>query len=166
MASRTVHSIAAVALLALIACGGEERRPNVPVSTTVQDLRRSAGSGVQDCGESSESRKEEQCRIHSVGECLQTALKECRAAYGVRSYFTPEGDPIRVDWLVLSDGHGGCKLLTVEDRSADPLARKAPKVSRCTGIIWKHHESIAECEAPVADGCVEEQKKKADAEEE
>jgi hypothetical protein len=152
------HLIRSIALALVIApaCGGTERRPNVPPSGAVQDLRRSAGSGVQDCGESMESRTETACRIHSVGECLAAALKECRPAYGVRSYFTGEGDPIRLDWLVLSDGHGGCKIVTVEDRSADPLARKAPLVRRCTGIVWKHHESIPDCEAPSPDGCVDE----------
>jgi hypothetical protein len=151
--------LVASALTLLLACAGEERRPNVPASGTVLDLRRSGGAGVQDCGESQESRTETACRIHPVGECLVSALKACRPAFGVRSYFTSEGDPIRFDWLVLSDGHGGCEVVTVEDRSSDPLARKDPKVSHCKGIVWKHHESIADCEAPAADDCSAEAKK-------
>ncbi|HVU05565.1 MAG TPA: hypothetical protein VHE30_27645 [Polyangiaceae bacterium] len=155
--------VAASALALNAACGGEERRPNVPASGTVTDLRRSGGDAVQDCGESSESRTETACRIHPVGECLLSALKACRPAYGVRSYFTSEGDPIRYDWLVLSDGHGGCEVVTVEDKSADPLARKEPKVSHCKAIVWKHHESIPDCEAPVADDCSVEKKPEKDA---
>jgi hypothetical protein len=142
---------AGTALLA--GCGGEARRPAVAPSTTVEELRRSAGVGLLDCGQAMESREEEQCRVKSVGECIQAALKDCRPAQGLRTYFASEGDAIRVDWLVLSDGKGGCDLVVVEDRSADPLASKKPSVSRCKGFVWKAHESIDGCEAPRPDDC-------------
>ncbi len=135
------------------ACGGSERRANVPTSETVMELRRGAGPGLQDCGESIESRKETACRIHSVGECLQAALKQCRSAYGMRQFLTAEGDAIRLDWLVLSDGHGGCDVVSVTDRSADPLARKEPRVEHCRSIVWRPHDAIEGCEMPVPDGC-------------
>lgn len=138
------------------ACAGEQRRPNVPTSEIVADFRRSAGSGVQDCGEAIEPKGETACKIHSVGECLQAALRECRAAYGVRQFFTAEGDAVRLDWLVLSDGHGGCDVMTVEDRSADPLAPKKPRISRCQSIAWREHEDIEGCERFEADGCRED----------
>lgn len=150
-------SMVAMAGLALtaFACGGPERRPNVPTSETVSDMRRNAGVGLQDCGEAIEPRQETACKVHSVGECLAAALKACRPAFGVRQYFTAEGDGVRLDWLVLSDGHGGCDLVNVEDRSADPLAPKKPKITHCTSIVWKSHENISDCEAPVPDGCRE-----------
>jgi len=124
-------------------------------------MKRSAGPGVQDCGEAPESREEDQCRIKPVGECLAAALKACRPAVGVRSYFASEGDPIRVDMLVLSDGRGGCDLMVVEDRSADPLAGKKPEVSRCDSIGWKPHPYIEDCEDVVPEGCNKEARAKA-----
>jgi hypothetical protein len=155
---RILHSIAAVSAAALglvlaPGCGSEPRRPAVAPSPVVEDLRRSAGVGLQDCGEARESREEDQCRVKSVGECVQAALKACRPAHGLRTYFASEGDAIRVDWLVLSDGQGGCDLVVVEDRSADPLAAKKPQVSRCKGFVWKAHEAIEGCEAPSPDAC-------------
>jgi hypothetical protein len=137
----------------VFACGGAERRPHVPPSARVHDLRLSAGPTAQDCGEAIESKTDTACRVHSVGECLATALKACRPAYGMRSYFTGEGDGVRVDWLVLSDGHGGCKLSVIEDRGADPLAHKKVVAKSCASIVWKAHESIASCEQPAPDDC-------------
>ena len=142
-----------VPFLCVASCGGAERRPNVPPSSRVKELRRAAGATAQDCGEAVESRTDTACRVHPVGECLAAALKDCRPAYGMRSYFTAEGDGVRVDWLVASDGHGGCQVVLVEDRSADPLAAKRPSVQICSGVVWKQHESISSCELPVADGC-------------
>lgn len=149
----SVYTLFLLPLSVAGACGGPERPPNAPASETVLDMRRGAGPGLQDCGEGVEPRGETACRIHPVGECLLTALKECRSAFGVRQYFTAEGDTVRVDWLVLSDGHGGCELVQVEDRSADPLARKKPRVEKCRTIVWRAHESIEGCEMPAADGC-------------
>jgi hypothetical protein len=145
------------------ACGGEPRRPNVPPSRLVADMKRSAGPGIQDCGEAHESREEEQCRIKPVGDCLDAALKACRPAFGLRTYFASEGDPVRADLLVLSDGHGGCDLVVVEDRSADPLAAKKPQVSRCQVIAWKPHTAIEHCEDPVPDDCKKDAPKKSEA---
>lgn len=150
-------SAAVLATLACAAlapgCGGEERRPAVAPGPVVEDLRRSAGPGLQDCGEAQESREESQCRVKSVGECVEAALRACRPAHGLRTYFAAEGDAIRVDWLVLSDGQGGCDLVVVEDRSADPLASKTPSVSRCKKFVWKAHTNIDDCEAPYPDDC-------------
>jgi len=165
--NRTVRSIVVLALHRIFAvvtgafacavlasgCGAEARRPVVAPSQVVEELRRSAGPGMQDCGEAQESREEAQCRVKSVGECIQAALSACRRAYGLRTYFAAEGDAIRVDWLVLGDGKGGCDLVVVEDRSADPLASKKPTVTRCKGFVWKAHESIEACEAPTPDAC-------------
>ena|SRR5260221_9881220 len=143
------------AALAFVSCGGsaERRSPNVPAGTRVQELRRTAGDSAQDCGDAVESKGDTTCRVHPIGECLSAALKGCRPAYGMRSYFTPESDGVRIDWLVLQDRHGGCNLVVVEDRSADPLAPKTPTVKTCTSISWKAHESVPGCEAPIPDGC-------------
>jgi hypothetical protein len=125
----------------------------MPPSSMVTDLRRSAGSGVQDCGEAAESKTDTTCRVHPVAECVEAAFKQCRPAFGMRSYFTGEGDPVREDWLVLSDGQGGCELVRVVDRSADPLAPKKPSLQVCESIDWKPHDSIANCEMPAFAGC-------------
>lgn len=137
-------------------CGAPERRPTTPETPRVAELLRTAGPGVRDCGEALEAGDETQCRVKPVGECVESALKDCRPGHGVRSYFTPEGDPVRLDWLVLSDGNGGCVLVEVEDRSSDPLAKKTPTVRRCESIAWKPHEAVRDCEAPVPSNCKEE----------
>ncbi len=136
-----------------VGCGATERRPNVPPSAKVLDLRRAGGDAIQDCGGAPESRTDTLCRVQPVGECVEAALKACRPAFGTRSFFTAEGDPVRDDWLVLSDGQGGCKLTFVEDRSRDPLAPRKPSVQICDSVTWKSHDTIANCEVPVADGC-------------
>lgn len=158
-----MHAIALAALVIApgAACAGEPRRPQVPPSGLVADMKRSAGPGIQDCGEALESREEDQCRVKSVGECLEAALKACRPAFGLRTYFASEGDAIRVDMLVLSDGQGGCDLVVIEDRSADPLAAKKPEVTRCESIAWKAHVAIDDCEDPVPEACKKEAPKKA-----
>jgi hypothetical protein len=145
--------LAAASVAVAVACGGAERRPAVPPSSTVDELKRSTGAAGQDCGQAAESRTDTVCKVHPVGECIQAALKDCRPAYGMRSYFAPEGDPVREDWFVLSDGQGGCELVRVVDRSADPLAPKKPSLQVCSSIQWKAHESIPSCELPVLDGC-------------
>jgi hypothetical protein len=137
-------------------CGGTERRPAAPQSERVTKLLRTAGPGVRDCGEALEARDETQCRVKPVGECIESALKDCRPGHGVRSYFTMEGDSVRLDWLVLSDGNGGCVVVEVEDRSADPLAKKTPTVRRCDSVSWKPHEVVRDCEAPVLANCKDE----------
>src|SRR5689334_9551450 len=105
---RFLTALVAGAPLALSSgCGGPERRPAAPQSERVTELLHSAGPGVRDCGEAMEAREETQCRVKPVGECVALALKDCRPGHGVRSYFTMEGDPVRLDWLVLSDGNGG-----------------------------------------------------------
>jgi hypothetical protein len=147
---------ALVAVAFASSCGGPERRPRAPQSPRVTEMLHSAGPGVRDCGEALEAREETQCRVKPVGDCVAAALKDCRPGHGVRSYFTLEGDSVRVDWVVLSDRNGGCVLFEVEDRSADPLAKKTPTVRRCESISWSQHESIRNCEAPVAAHCKEE----------
>ena len=138
-----------------VACGSAPvRRPNVPAGTKVQELRHTAGDGAQDCGEVVEPKGgDATCGVHPIGECVAAALKDCRPAYGARVYFTSEGDGIRIDWLVLPDGHGSCSLAVVEDRSADPLAPKTPTTKYCKAVGWQPHESIPSCEAPVPDKC-------------
>lgn len=148
--------VGAVVLLSVplaLACGRSWRPAKTSPSETVLDMRRGAGPGLQDCGEGVENHGETACRVHSVGECIQNALKQCRPAFGSRQFLTSEGDPIRLDWLVLSDGHGGCELVQVEDRSADPLAKKKPRVEKCRSVAWGAHPNIEECEMPSADGC-------------
>jgi hypothetical protein len=147
---------ALVAVAFASSCGGPERRPRTAQSARVTEMLHAAGPGVRDCGEALEAREESQCRVRPVGECVAAALKDCRPGHGVRSYFTLEGDSVRVDWLVLSDGSGGCALIEVEDRSADPLAKKTPTVRRCDSIAWTPHVSIRDCEAPLAAHCKEE----------
>jgi hypothetical protein len=153
--SARLAGLLAAAVLAC-SCGGPERRPRAAQSERVTELLHSAGPGVRDCGEALEARDETQCRVKPVGECVESALKDCRPGHGVRSYFTPEGDSVRVDWLVLSDGAGGCVLVEVEDRSADPLAKKTPAVRRCESMVWRLHESIRDCESPVLANCKNE----------
>lgn len=145
-----------VAGLCAWACGGPEKRPSTAQSTRVTEMLHAAGPGVRDCGEALEAREETQCRVKPVGECIALALKDCRPGHGVRSYFTPEGDSVRLDWVVLSDGNGGCVLFEVEDRSSDPLAKKTPTVRRCESVSWSPHVSIRDCEAPLAAQCKEE----------
>lgn len=135
------------------ACGGAERRPDVPPSTVVEDLRRSAGSIVQDCGGASELRDEDSCTVQPVGECLEAALGQCRPAHGVRSYFTSEGDPVRVDFIVLDDRRGGCDLIQVQDFSSDPLAKVKTIVERCRRATWKPHPEIDRCLLLVPEDC-------------
>jgi hypothetical protein len=148
-------TVVVVPSIILVSCGGgAERHPNVPPSSKVKELRHAVGESARDCGEALESRKETTCGARPVGECLAAALKACRPAYGTRSFFTAEGDAVRVDWLVASDGHDGCHLVLVEDRSADPLASKRPSVQVCHTVAWKPHESIRGCEVPVPDGCL------------
>jgi hypothetical protein len=142
-----------IAACAAVSCGGAERVPAVPPSSTVNELRESAGDAVQDCGQAIETKSDTTCKVHPVGECIQAALRDCRAAYGLREYFTAEGDPVRDDWFVLSDGQGGCELVLVEDRSADPLAARKPSLQVCDGIEWKPHDAIASCEMPVLHAC-------------
>ena len=144
---------ALVAAWCACSCGAPERRPTTPQSARVTELLHQAGPGVRDCGEALEARDETQCRVKPVGACVESALKDCRPGHGVRSYFTLEGDSVRVDWLVLSDGSGGCVVVEVEDRSSDPLAKKTPTVRRCESIAWKPHESVRDCESPVLMNC-------------
>lgn len=148
-------ALLAAAVLAW-SCGGNERRATAPQSDRVTELLQGAGPGVRDCGEAREAREETQCRVKPVGECIQAALKDCRPGHGVRSYFTLEGDSVRADWLVLSDGNGGCVIVEVEDRSADPLAKKTPTVRRCESLNWKPHESVRDCESPALASCKDE----------
>jgi hypothetical protein len=129
------------------------RRPDVPAGSKVQELRRTAGDAAQDCGEAIEPKTGATCDVHPVGECLAAALHDCRAAYGARSHFTAESDAIRIDWLVIPDPQSTCHLAVVEDRSADPLAPRAPTVKNCKALVWKPHESVPNCDAPLADRC-------------
>lgn len=140
-------------------CGAPERRPTTAESARVAEMLHGAGPGVRDCGEALEASDETRCRVKPVGECVESALRDCRAGHGVRSYFTLEGDTVRVDWVVLSDGNGGCVVVEVEDRSSDPLAKRTPTVRRCESIEWRPHESIRDCEAPVVSNCKDEPRK-------
>ena len=129
------------------------RRPNVPPGSKVHELMRVAGDGANDCGEVVEPKTGATCEVHTVGECLAAALHDCRPAHGMRTFFTSESDGIRVDWFVLSDGQGSCRLHQVEDRSADPLAPRAPTVSVCRALTWKQHEAVGDCEVPAGGKC-------------
>jgi hypothetical protein len=129
------------------------RRPNVPAGAKVQELRQKAGDRAQNCGEVVEPKTDATCDVHTVGECLASALGHCMAAYGSRTYFTAESDAVRTDWLVLPDGQGSCRLTVVDDRTADPLAPKTPTSRDCKAVTWKPHESISGCEVPFAEKC-------------
>jgi hypothetical protein len=129
------------------------RTPNVPAGAKVQELRQKAGERAQNCGEVVEPKSGATCEVHTVGECLAAALQHCQAAYGSRIYFTAESDAIRIDWIVLPDGQGSCRLTVVDDRSADPLAPKTPTTRDCKAVTWKPHESVPGCEAPMPDKC-------------
>jgi hypothetical protein len=137
------------------ACGTTAvRRPNVPAGAKVQELRQKAGDRAQNCGEVVEPKAGATCEVRAIGQCLASALGHCRAAYGSRTYFTAESDAIRVDWLVMPDAAAGtCHLTVVDDRSADPLAPRAPTTRDCKAVTWKPHESIPSCEAPVPEKC-------------
>ncbi|HVW25900.1 MAG TPA: hypothetical protein VHC69_11045 [Polyangiaceae bacterium] len=129
------------------------RRPNVPPSAKVHELEHAAGDGVFDCGETQEPKVGATCDVHTTGECLAAALHDCRPAHGMRSFFTSESDGVRVDWFVIPDGKGSCQLHVVEDRSADPLAPRAPMVKSCRVLTWQRHETVADCEVPAGDKC-------------
>ena len=153
---RIVHVV--VTLAVGVACGGTVvRTPNVPESPEAQALQGKIGAQAQNCGEVVEPKTDATCGVHPIGECLMTALRNCRAAYGNRTYFTAESDAMRIDWFVVPEAQGGaCRLAVVEDRSADPLAPRTPTTKTCKSIVWKPHETIPACQAPVADGCAAE----------
>ena len=129
------------------------RRPNVPASPKVGELLHAAGDGANDCGEAVESKPGASCDVHTIGECLAAALHDCRPAHGTRSFFTAESDGVRVDYIVIPDGKGSCTLNVVEDRSADPLAPRAPTTKSCKALGWRPHETLAGCEVPAGDKC-------------
>ena len=142
------------ALNGVLACSETVvRRPNVPASPKVHELMHTAGDGVFDCGQALEPKTGATCDVHTIGECLAAALHDCRPAHGMRSYFTSESDGVRIDWFIIPEGQGSCRLHVVEDRSADPLASRTPTVKKCTTLTWKPHEKISECEVPAGDKC-------------
>jgi hypothetical protein len=146
--------VAAAALPVGVACSETVvRRPNVPASPKVGELLHAAGDGANDCGEVVEPKTGATCDVHPIGECLAAALRDCRPAHGMRSFFTSESDGVRIDWIVIPDGKGSCALDTVEDRSADPLAPRAPTTTSCKALGWKPHETIPDCEVPAGGKC-------------
>jgi hypothetical protein len=153
--TRLLGSTALAALAFPVACGSAPiRRPNVPVGSKVQELRHAAGDGAQDCGEVVEPKGgDTTCSVHPIGECVAAALKDCRAAYGSRVFFNSESDGIRIDWVVLSDGHGSCFVAVVDDKTADPLAPKTPILRHCKAMGWQPHDSVPSCETPMPNKC-------------
>lgn len=123
-----------VAALALSGCGGNQPLPQLPINATAQHVKDSAGTTVEDCGEFDEPRDDNSCRLKRIEECVITALDACRPAHGTHTYFTGEGDPVRVDYFSVTE-NGACKLVTVTDRSKDPVGHKGVTEEEC-----KHHE--------------------------
>jgi hypothetical protein len=153
--SRCLAGVLAVGV-ALVAGACSEtvvRRPNVAPGPKVGELLHAAGDSPGDCGEAVEPKTGATCDVHAIGECLASALHDCRPAHGMRTFFTSESDPVRIDWIVIPDGKGSCTLNTVEDRSADPLAPRAPTTTSCAILAWKPHETIADCQVPAGDKC-------------
>jgi len=142
-------------VLAMVAasCAASPPPRTLSPSDSVERLRREAGPTLQDCGEASEGRDEEKCKIQPVLACVHAALKNCRAAQGTHQFLAGEGDPVRIDYFVVEHPGGACDFVVVEDRSADPLASRRPSEMTCSGVSWKPHPAIPSCEVLEPKGC-------------
>jgi hypothetical protein len=134
-------------------CGSSVPPPIVGASPRAQELGKTAGPTVQDCGEATESREEMSCKVQPVGECVLRALKNCRAAHGVHVYSTGEGDAVRLDWFVVERAGGSCDFVTIEDRTRDLLGAKAVQEKVCKSATWTRHPRIDGCEVLLPAGC-------------
>jgi hypothetical protein len=134
------------------ACASRPPPPNVPPSSAVTELHRTAGPTVQDCGEAVETRDEDKCRVQPIFDCVKRAHDACRAAQGTHLFSTDEGDAVRVDYFVRERPGGACDFIVIEDRSRDPLAPKTPQLQICAQVGWKPHATIPACDvfAPTA----------------
>jgi len=143
------------------ACASGRSPPNVPPSSAVTELRRSAGPTVQDCGEAVETREEGKCRVQPIFECVKRAHDTCRAAQGTHLFSTDEGDDVRIDYFVRERPGGACDFIVIEDRSQDPLAPKTPQtqtavyVQLCARVGWKPHATIPACDVFAPTACAE-----------
>lgn len=146
-------ALAAVLGSAAAACASSPPPRTLSPSSSVERLRRESGPTLQDCGEAQEGRDEEKCKIQPVLACVHAALKSCRAAQGTHQFLAGEGDPVRIDYFVVERPGGACDFVVVEDRTADPLAPRAPSEMSCSGASWKPHPSIPSCEVLEPMGC-------------
>ncbi len=134
-----------IAAFALVACGGSQPPAELPISSTAQRVQDSAGTTVEDCGEFDEPRGDSTCRLKRIEECVMNALEACRPAHGTHVSFTGEGDPVRVDYFALTE-NGACKLVTVTDRSRDPIGHKPVVEEECRRHEWKPDGMREGCE--------------------
>jgi len=145
--------VIAFSAAAALACGSSVPPPIVGASPRAQELAKTAGPTVQDCGEATESREASSCKVQPVGECMLRALKNCRAARGAHVYSTGEGDAVRVDWFVVERSGGSCEFVTIEDRTRDLLGPKAVEEKVCKSASWTRHPRIPDCEVLMPLGC-------------
>jgi hypothetical protein len=136
-----------------VACGSGPPPPSATPSPRVTELRRTAGTTIQDCGEGVEARDDHKCRIQPVLECVEAALRSCRPAQGTHLYSTGEGDPVRVDYFVVQKAGGGCEFVVVEDRSRDPLGPGKPTELVCGDAGWQPHPRIRGCDVLAPSAC-------------
>lgn len=142
---RKLSRVALALGLALLACASEQPPPKVAMSDQARHMQDRIGSTFEDCGEFDEPRDDQSCRLHPIQVCLISALDACRSAHGAHTFWTAEGDPVRVDYFVYVD-QGACRLMTVEDRSADPIGKTGVTEQVCTKHTWQPQPDQASCE--------------------
>lgn len=140
------------AALVLVACGGSQPPAKLPMNSTAERVNDSAGTTVEDCGEFDEPRDDNTCRLKRIEECVVNALDACRPAHGTHVYYTAEGDPVRVDFFSLPE-NGACKLVTVTDRSHDPVGKFGVNEEVCEHHEWKSEGGRDSCELLSLSGC-------------
>ncbi len=131
--------------LVLMACASQQPPPKVGMSDQARHMQDRIGSAFQDCGEFDEPRDDQSCRLRRIEECVISALDACRAAHGAHTFWTAEGDPVRVDYFVYTD-QGACRLMLVEDRSADPIGKTGVSEKVCAKHSWQPQTDKESCE--------------------
>lgn len=131
--------------VALLACASEQPPPNVGMSPQARHMQDRLGGTFQDCGEFDEPLHDQSCRLRPVEECMISALDACRAAHGVHVFRTEEGDPVRVDYFAYVD-QGACRLMLVEDRSADPIGKTGVTEKVCRSHSWQPQPDRQSCQ--------------------
>ncbi len=165
---RTLASALALTLCSalLSACGGgssnidpprdpmrpSARAPRLPPSATADRVKKSLGPAPQHCGEAVQGLGDRTCRMQPVFECLLRAYEVCRPSYGTHMYSTAEGDPVRVDYYVRPTA-GPCMFVIVDDKTADPVGRKAVQELECQKVEWKPDAANPDCQTLQPLGC-------------
>jgi hypothetical protein len=140
------------ACLALMACAAEQPPPRVAMGNAARHMQDRIGATFQDCGEFDEPRRDQSCRLRRVEECMISALDACRPAHGAHVFWTEEGDPVRVDYFSYTD-RGACRLMLVEDRSADPIGKTGVSEKVCAAHSWQPQPGRDSCELLSVSNC-------------